>query len=495
MKILECDIVIVGSGAGGGTVAERLSPLCKQGARILLLEAGPHYTCEFFTQREVEMSQALYAHAGGYLSQDSAITLATAKMVGGSSGVYTGVTFRIPDAALKVWNVPGLTPEELAPRFERLEKENNVARLSDDQVNRSNQLFKQGLEKLGWNCQDLRINLRDCKGTGFCNLGCAEGAKQGTLEVQIPKATERGVTLVPNAQATRIYDDRSLDVTVSEAPPGSRPGPLAPGEYEVRAKQVILSAGCPGTPALLLGSDDFRSLPGLGRYVTLHPTTTTYGIHPEEVNGHRGFPKAYYTDQFSESEGYYVETCFYFPMTTAKNLECWGDAHRQIMRKYNHLMSCILLIHDQAERRNRVVLKNGQPVFDYKLSHDFTVSLAKAQRSVAKIFFAAGCENVHVSLSSRTLLNPKDLDSLERLISPQNYRRGRTTLSTAHLMGGCRMGADPRKSVTDNRGRVHGFDWLYVADSTLFPSCSRANPYLTIMALADRVAEGVVHDM
>ncbi len=102
---------------------------------------------------------------------------------------------------------------------------------------------------------------------------------------------------------------------------------------------------------------------------------------------------------------------------------------------------------------------------------------------------------MHVSLSSKTQLTPQDQDSLDRLIRPENYRRGKSTLSTAHLMGGCRMGADPKKSVTDNHGRVHGSDWLYVADSTLFPSCSRANPYLTIMALADRVPEGIMNDM
>ena len=106
--------------------------------------------------------------------------------------------------------------------------------------------------------------------------------------MQIPRAVERGVRLEPNARATRIYDDRSMDVVVRPAPPGSHPGSLEPGEYEVRARKIVLSAGCPGSPALLMGSEDFNRLAGLGRYVTLHPTTTTYGIHPQEVNGHRG---------------------------------------------------------------------------------------------------------------------------------------------------------------------------------------------------------------
>jgi choline dehydrogenase-like flavoprotein len=153
------------------------------------------------------------------------------------------------------------------------------------------------------------------------------------------------------------------------------------------------------------------------------------------------------------------------------------------------------LVHDHANLHNRVLVKKGRPLFDYKLSKESIESLAKSQRAIARIYFAAGCEQVQLNLSSKTLLTPDDLDSLDELVRPENYRRGRTTLSTAHLMGGCRMGADPRESVCDSRGRVHGSDWLFVADASLFPSCSRTNPYHTIMALADRVAEGIMNDM
>jgi len=493
MRILEADIVIVGSGAGGGTVAERLSPLAEQGARILLLEAGPHYTREYFTQRVAEMSQTLFAHGGGFATLDGTIIMTQGRLVGGSTAVYTGVTFRVPDAVLEEeWQVPGVTPADLAPRFDRLEEEISVITPEGEFINRHNQLFKRGVDALGWEARRIRLNLRGCEQYGFCNLGCAAGGKQGTLEVQVPQAVARGVTLVPNARVRRLSGPGTLEVRIGAAPPGSQPGPEAPGDVRVQAKTVILAAGTPGTPGILLASPAFDRLPALGQYVTLHPAVTVYGVHPEEVNGHLGFPKTYYCDQFSEREGHYIETAFYYPMMTAKSIDAWGATHRWMMRRYTHLMSCILLVHDRAEARNRVVLgRGGEPLIQYRLAPASLASQALSQRRTAEIFFAAGCSHVHVGLSAKTLLEPADRDALDRHIAADNFRAGKTSVNSAHLMGGCRMGGDPAASVTDGSGRVHGTDWLYVADGSLFPSCSHVNPYLTIMALADRVAEGV----
>ena len=494
MRTIEADVAIVGSGAGGGTVAERLAVLCEQGARVLLLEAGPHYTRDYFTQRVAEMSQTLFNQGGGFATLDGAIIMTQGRMVGGSTGVYTGVTFRVPDRVLEEdWQVPGVTPEDLAPRFDRIEERINVVAPQDELVNPHNRLFRKGVEALGWECRTIRLNLKGCKKYGFCNLGCASGGKQGTLEVEVPRATSRGVRLVPNALVRRVAGEGLLDVRIREAPAGSEPGPEEPGEVRVEAKKIVLAGSTTGSPGILLNSPAFRRLPTLGRFVTLHPATTVYGIHPEPVNGHLGFPKTYYCDQFSDSEGHYIETAFYYPMMTAKSIDAWGAAHRSIMRRYTHLMSCILLVHDRAEAHNRVLLGGGGvPQIKYRLSRESLQSLARSQRRTAEIFFAAGCDEVHLGLSSKILLDRDDQRNLDAYISADHFRSGKTSINSAHLMGGCRMGEDPEKSVCDGRGRVHGTDWLYVADGSLFPSCSHVNPYLTIMALADRVAEGIL---
>ena len=112
----------------------------------------------------------------------------------------------------------------------------------------------------------------------------------------------------------------------------------------------------------------------------------------------------------------------------------------------------------------------------------------------ARMFFAAGAERVHVPFADPSLLERAELPRLEERIARRHFREGGVSISAAHLMGGCGMGASAANSVTDAWGVVHGLPWLRVADASLFPDALQINPYITIMALADRVAEGLLRD-
>jgi len=489
-EIREYDLVIVGSGAGGGTVASRLAPLAEAGARIAVLESGPHYDRDYFTQREIEMMGLLW-RGGAWPTADGAITMATGKGVGGSTMMYTGVTFRLPDHVCEDWGVPGLTPEDLRPRFERIQQEINVIEPTPDMVNDNNRLFKEGCEKLGWNLQTIRLNLMGCQQNGFCNIGCISGGKQGTLQVQIPQAAARGVEIVPNCHVSRVFDDR-LDVRVSPTPANTLPGPWEAGAYTVKAKRIVLCAGTPGTPALLLRSGFGTEFSVLGKFFTLHPALTVYGIYPGPIKNYRGFPKTFYTDQFSHSHHYIIETAFYYPFISTKHLGLWGAELKALMREYNQFMTQIILNHDEALESNRVeVDAKGEPVLNYTLSEESIASLCHAQASSARILFAAGCDRVVMPCAERQIFRRDDVPeaALESFISPRNYLSNRTPIASAHPQGGCRMGTDAASSVTNSVGQVHGHERLYIADASLFPKSSHVNPYLTIMALADRVAE------
>jgi choline dehydrogenase-like flavoprotein len=112
-------------------------------------------------------------------------------------------------------------------------------------------------------------------------------------------------------------------------------------------------------------------------------------------------------------------------------------------------------------------------------------------KASARIFFAAGARRVHVPAATRFLIEAEDRERLDELVPRRLVRPGRISITSAHIMGGCRMGTSPKESVTSPWGEVHGVPWLFVADSSLFPRCSEVNPYITVMALADRVAERV----
>ncbi len=484
------DVVIVGSGAGGGTVAEGLIPLARSGAKVAVLEAGSHYARDYFTQREIEMME-LFWYGGGWPVEDGSITLAAGKGVGGSTIMYTGVTFRLPDEVAEEWAVPGITPSDLAPRFDKLEKEVSVIEPGEDMVNDNNRLFKKGCDKLGWPIEKIRLNLSGCQQHGFCNLGCASGGKQGTLEVQIPKALEAGVDLIPNCSVDKVSDG-TVHAKVSPAPKGTAPGPWQEGECQIKARRVVLAGGCPGTPAIMMRSGMIDSYPVLGKYVTVHPALTVYGIYPEPIKNYRGFPKTFYTPKFSQTHDHYIETAFYYPFISTKHLGLWGRELKEVMKAYTRFMCMIILNHDHAVPGNMVKLdKRGDAQIKYELSKESVNSLCHAQAQATRIFFAAGCEKAIMPCAEKAVFGPGEVqeEKLEEFISPENFVSVKVPISSAHPQGGCRMGADPASSVTDQWGQVHGLPWLYVADASLFPKSSHVNPYLTIMALADRVAE------
>lgn len=490
-RVLDYDVLVIGSGAGGGTVASRLSRLAASGARIALAEAGPYYGRDAFNMREADMVR-LFKDNGAVPSKSFDVAVTAAECVGGSTAVYTGVTFRSPPGLIAGWSrdfgLPELDENDVQARFSRLEEEIDAHFPPLEMENRNNRLFREGCERLGHPVKQFRVNIRDCRECGFCNLGCPYGAKRGTLEVQVPHAVANGVELIPNCRIERVMDG-GAEGFIEKAPPGSRPGVHEAGPVRFRARVVVLAAGALGTPALLLRS----GLPGLsracGRYMTLHPALTSFGRMPDAVRGYEGFPKLYYTDKFSESHHYYIETAFYFPFMTARSLPGFGADTKRFMRDYQCLTCALTLVHDEPEERNGVRVVDGKFVLDYRLSRASKEALVHAQREVGRIFFAAGAEEYVSLVSDRfSVRRPTDL---EGNIHMGALLPGKIVVSSAHPMGGCRMGSDAETSVTDAWGRVHGHPNLVVADASLFPTSSKVNPFLTIMALAERNAEGI----
>jgi choline dehydrogenase-like flavoprotein len=486
------DVVVVGSGAGGGTAAEGLAPLVRDGRSVLVVEQGPRLSLTDFTGREIEMAPALYEDEGGFLTFDGTMTLAFGRAYGGSTVVYTGTSMQPPERVIRSWGIPGLDHGDLDARARRFAGANGVHLLSDDLLNENNRLFVEGCTAAGFHAEQFPINVRGCKGSSLCNLGCPNGAKQGTHQVQLPAAERSGVEVVTRAQALRL-EEKAMVVRVSEAPSGAKglPSEWAPGDYRIRAGAVVLAGGAVGSPALLLRS----GLPGLPRRVgegfTCHPAHILVGEHRREITNDVGHPKSFFLDRAAE-EGYVLETCMYFPFTTAKNLAGFGAPHSTLMRAFRRLQMILVLACDKAVPGNRVAVdREGKPVVHYTFTPETVSALVRATRASARIFFAAGAVRVHAPSADPPLLEAADAARIDERISERNFKPGKISVSAAHLMGGCGMGRSEADSVTDSLGRVHGRPWLRVADSSLFPDSLEINPYLTIMALADRVAEGV----
>jgi choline dehydrogenase-like flavoprotein len=495
MREVGADVVVVGSGAGGGTVAQRLIPLVEGGRRVLVLEQGPRLQAHELSGSELDMAPALYADGGGFLTADGTMTLAFGQAYGGSTLVYTGTSLKAPTRIIAKWNVPGLEHADVIRRTERYIHENNVHLLSEQEINDNNRLFVEGCRAAGYEAHQFPVNVRGCRGASLCNLGCPNGAKQGTDQVQLPRAENAGVEVVTRARVEAL-DDRALTVRVTEVPPGGKgePSSWEPGEYRVHAGSVVLCCGSVGTPALMLRSGMGSGLPRLGEGFTCHPAFILVAEHDREITNDVGHPKSYYMDR-AEEEGYVLETCMYFPFTTAKNLTGFGPDHSAMMRAFPRLQMILVLACDRAVPGNRVALdRHGKPVVHYRFTPEVVRSLAAATRAAARIFFGAGAVRAHAPLADPPLLDASEVGALDQRIQERHFIPGKVSVSAGHLMGGCGMGRNRSDSVTDAWGRVHGIPWLRVADSSLFPDSVEINPYLTIMALADRVAEGLLED-
>lgn len=493
MRRARYDIVIVGSGAGGGTVAQELSPLCREGVRIAVLEKGPRLRDEEFSGRELEMAAALYEDGGGFLTSDGGMTLAFGCAYGGSTVVYTGTSMLPPERVIRRWNVAGLTPADLECRARKYMAENNAHLLDDSLINDNNRLFVEGCRKLKYDVRQFPVNVKGCRGSSLCNLGCPNQAKQGTDRVQLPRAEQNGVEVVTRCQVLRI-GERTLTARVAARPAGAKgdPSPWEPGEYQIDAKIVVLSAGAVNTPALLLRSGMREALPRLGSGFTTHPAFIMVAEHARPITNFVGFPKSYYLEQFAESGHFVLETCMYFPFITAKSLAGFGEPHGAFMRAFPRLQMILVLACDKADNHNRVAIDGaGRPVVHYRFQPAAIRGLIEGAITSARIFFAAGAVRVHMPVARRTTIEAGDAARLEEIAASADFKPGKVPVSAAHLQGGCAMGSHPGDSVTDGWGRVHGRPGLFVADASLFPDSLEINPYVTIMALADRVAQRI----
>jgi len=293
------DVLIIGSGAGGGTVAQALAPLVTGGQSVLVLEQGPRLGDAEFTGRELEMANRLYRDGGGFLTADGTMTLAFAETYGGSTVVYTGTSLIAPERVIRAWAVPDLSHDDVATRSRRYADANSVHLLPPEEINDNNRLFVEGGRLAGYAVEQFPVNVKGCRGSSLCNLGCPNQAKQGTNRVQLPSAERQGVQVVTRAEVRRILPDRAVEVVVRDKANGSAgaPSEWPAGEYGIRARVVVSAGGSMGSTALLLRSPMAAGLPRLGQGFTCHPALILAAEHTRPITNDVGHPKSYFVDR------------------------------------------------------------------------------------------------------------------------------------------------------------------------------------------------------
>jgi choline dehydrogenase-like flavoprotein len=461
----EFDVVVVGSGAGGGVVAGELA---QRGRDVLLLEVGPHLTAHDFTRWEAKAAHDLFWPLRfAPLPSGEVVTFLAGRCVGGTTTINTKVAFRAHERDVAKWHpASGLTSDgntpfsvsDLEPYYDRVEYALGVRERNDWQ--KSVYTVEPGFRALGAELEAVNAYTdANCTSCGSCIQGCASNAGKSTMNTYIADALARGILeLRANAAVERVLTDGGEATGVEYVDESGE-------RHTVRAGAVVVAAGALNTPQLLIRSRIEN--PAIGRNLGLHPVRLVYGLFDEPQDAHLVYPITAHCVNFQHDEegGYVIEaTTIQDPISFATTLgdengPLWGPRLVEAMRRFRYWIGFLAMANDD----NNSAVGVGEDGME-RIEVDFQPAeqerMAGALRFSREVLEAAGATQICW-----------------------------TGIVSTHVQGSCRMGDDPARSVVDRNGESHDVKRLFVGDGSLVPRTLSVNPSLTIMALATRLAE------
>jgi choline dehydrogenase-like flavoprotein len=497
----EVDLVIVGAGAGGSTLAQRLA---RRGWRIVILESGPFWDPDRDWVSDEAGSHELYWTEPRVTGGEDPVELGknnSGHGVGGSMVHFAGFTPRFHPSDFDVSSREGVAADwpisyrDLKPHYERIEAELPVS--GQDWPWGDPHRYPYNAHPISGGAEHARgaaraagIEMRvgpvgiangafgnrpHCIYRGFCLQGCKVNAKASPLITHLPDAIAHGVEIRADSHVMRIETESGRCTGVTYRHGGEdrfqRAAAVVVAGYSIETPRLLLNSASPGHSAGL-GNDQDQ----VGRYVMVQGAPQVAGRFPETMRMYKAPPPEISSEQFYETDpdrgfarGFSIQTVRPQPIAWAEHVLAdghWGRSMREYMRDYNHWFTLGVLNELLPQPDNRITLADekdgrGMPVarMDYSQCDNDRANIAYSKRVLERIWEAAGAQ---------------DTLTIDRY---------------AHLVGGCRMGTSPDDSVIDSDHRVWGIPNLFIADGSVMPTQGSANPALTIMALASRLAD------
>lgn len=486
---LECDVVVVGTGAGGAAAAKELA---ERGYAVAMIEEGGYFDRRDFDGRGLKAMHRMYRGGGAVFTVGRpSILIPHGKTVGGSTTINSGTCFRVPSRVLERWRrefgLKAFTPETMAPYFARVESILGVEDAKWPYIGGCGRVIKRGCDALGYTGHGpLKRNAPDCDGQGLCCFGCPTDAKRSANLTYVPLALQHYAMLFSRARVTRILleDGRAVGVEAHSVSPSRGHDDGRRNKLTVRAKAVIISCGTYYTPALLHRSGLANSSGQLGKNLSIHPATAIVAEFDEEILGWKAIPQGYSIDEFAE-DGLMFEGGFTPLDLSAAAHGFFGREFTRVMERFNHLACFGFMVQDTSRGRVRVT-GDGKPIVFYSLNRQDVAQIKRGIEILTEIYFAAGARNVYPPVHGH--------DQMRSLRDLHRFRRSKLraldlSLSAYHPLGTARMGTNPRRSVVGPNHECHDVPGLYIVDGSSVPSSLGVNPQVTIMAMATRAAE------
>ncbi|MGB6845475.1 MAG: GMC family oxidoreductase [Candidatus Acidiferrales bacterium] len=508
-NVQQVDYCIIGVGSAGGVLLQRLA---RAGFSVVGLEAGPFWDTERDWVSDEAGSHRLYWNELRITGGADPLSFGannSGRGVGGGSVHWAGFTPRLHPSDFRVHTEDGvgidwpISYREIKPYYELLEKEMPVSgpayfpwgephgySYGPHPMGGCGDILIEGCTKLGIGVSiggpvailaGSHGDRPHCIYRGFCIQGCKVGAKQSTLISHVPDAIARGAEIRDNCMVSRINlgkDRRVTGVTYFDAQGREveqKTKAVIVCGYAIETPRLLLNSACPAFENGLANSSDT-----LGRYLMAQAGNVVLGRFQTPVRMYKAPPAHAMTEEFYETDpkrgfarGFAVQTVGPLPIAFARQMMvakgAWGWGMRQVMMDYNHWGALGLLGEILPWADNRVELSEEKDRHGIRIAkvtfnlHDNDKKMIEyGKNKVMEIMSAAGAEEV---------------------VQEPRY---------AHLVGGARMGSDPRTSVVDKFGRTHDVANLFVCDGSLMPTQGSANPGLTIQALAARTADYLI---
>jgi long-chain-alcohol oxidase len=493
---LECDVVVVGSGAGGGPVA---GVLTEAGLDVVVVETGGYYDDADFDGAELTALTGFYAGAPS-ASKDESVGLVAGSCLGGGTVVNYTTSFRTPGPIREEWAATGIsafTDPDFDVSLDAVAERLGVTQEYNEPGERD-RLLQEAATKLGWSSGMQPRNVRGCaqgKECGYCGLGCRVGAKMSTTKTWLADAHGRGGRLVVRTRVDRVLVEAGAARGIE--------GRTAEGHrLVVRSRAVVAACGAIQTPALLRRSGLQNR--NIGRNLKVHPVAVVMGVYDEELRPWEGVLQARYVDEHADMrDGYGVlyETGPLHPHLFLPFTPWVGRRqHFELMEAMPHTAPIGVVLRDRDGGEVKVG-RDGEPVVHYGLSDFDTTNMRRGLDGAAELHEAAGARRIYSSHAKWVGYEPGRNGDRARFMADADaagYGAGRLQMLGFHLQGTARMGGSSASSACDPTGQTWDVRDLYVCDGSAFPSAVGLNPHLSIQSvahmnarrLADRLTPG-----
>ncbi len=476
---LESDVVVIGTGAGGGVVGRELAD---RGLAVVFVEEGEHHRRDAFDGSSVRAHQRFYRAA--FSVGNVVMPVFMGRLVGGSTAINGGTSLRPPPWVLDRWceeiGTSELSPSAMDPYLDRVESMLHVQPSERKVIGPIADVMARGCDALGWSHFAIPRNAPGCDGSGFCDFGCRTDARRGTNLSYVPPALEKGALLLTGLRATRVIIEGGRAVGIEGVTRRGR-------TLRVRGRVVILAGGAIPTPLLLLDQGICNASGQVGKNLSTHPSTGFGAFFEEPIRGPAHIPQGYGCDEFLR-EGVLITSAQPDANIAAAVVPLVGRRLMDTLERIDTFAHFAALIRDST--RNGRVWRDvgGFPAITYNLTAEDVDRMQRALVHVGEMCLAAGAKRLQpTTLKMRVIEGRRGLDEFRKAkFSPADI-----VWTSYHPLGTCTMGRDPKTSVVDTGHETHDLRGLFIVDGSTVPGPPGVNPQLTIMAMATRAAEKI----